>query len=115
MSKRIPDEELTPEQLAKREKRRRYLAANRERIKAQRHDYYLRNAEKIRARVRLKMRAMSTEERRIKDKKYQEKHSEEIRARKRQQYFCSVEIDMDGYAEMSMMPWIKSTSIRHFK
>ena len=75
MSKRIPDEELTPEQLAKREKRRRYLAANRERIKAQRHDYYLRNAEKIRARVRLKMRAMSTEERRIKDKKYQEKHN----------------------------------------
>lgn len=86
MSKRIPDEELTPEQLAKREKRRRYLAANREKIKAQRHDYYLRNAEKIRARVRLKMRAMSTEERRIKDKKYQEKHSEEIRARKRQHY-----------------------------
>ena len=78
MPKRIPDDELTPEQLAKREKRRRYLAENRERISAQRRDYYMRNAEKIRERARLNMRAMSTEERRIKDKNYREKHADEI-------------------------------------
>ena len=32
-----------------------------------------------------------------------------------QQYFCSVEIDMDKCVEMSMMPWMQSTSIRQFK
>ena len=92
MPKRIPDEELTPEQLAKREKRRRYLAENRERISAQRRDYYMRNAEKIRERARLNMRAMSTEERRIKDRKYREKHGDEIRARKKQRYLETAEV-----------------------
>lgn len=86
MPKRIPDEELTPEQLAKREKRRRYLAANRERIKAQRHDYYLRNVEKIKQLAREQMAAMTPAERGAKDVKYRQKNRDDIRERRRKYY-----------------------------
>ncbi len=95
MPKRIPDEELTPEQLAKREKRRRYLAANRERIKAQRHDYYLRNIDKFKQRAQKQMANMTPEERGVKDAKYRAKKREQIQARKRQYYVAHA----DAYKE----------------
>lgn len=86
MPKRIPDAELTPEQLVKREKRRRYLAANRERIKAQRHDYYLRNAEKMRENAKRYSKTLTLEERIEKNKSYRERHADEISERRKARY-----------------------------
>ena len=84
--KRIPDAELTPEQLAKREKRRRYLAANREKTAAQKRDYYMRNAEKIRENARRHLAAMTLEERSEKNKSYRERHADEISERRKARY-----------------------------
>lgn len=86
MPKRIPDEELTPAQLKERERRRRYRAANREKIAAQRHDYYVRNAEKIKQLAREQMAAMTPAERGAKDVKYRQKNRDDIRERKRKYY-----------------------------
>ena len=47
MPKRIPDEELTPAQLKERERRRLYREKNREKIAAQKREYYLRNIDKV--------------------------------------------------------------------
>ena len=86
MPKRIPDEELTPAQLKERERSRRYRAANREKIAAQRHDYYVRNAEKIKQLAREQMAAMTPAERGAKDFKYRQKNRDDIRERKRKYY-----------------------------
>lgn len=86
MPKRIPDEELTPAQLKERERRRRYREKNREKIAAQRREYYLRNAEKLKERAREQMATMSPTERGVKDAKYRAGKREQIRERKRKYY-----------------------------
>ncbi|MBQ2859233.1 MAG: hypothetical protein IJE82_02625 [Alphaproteobacteria bacterium] len=95
MPKRIPDEELTPAQLKERERRRLYREKNREKIAAQKREYYLRNIDKYKQRAREQMATMTPEERGVKDAKYREKKREQIRARKRQYYVAHA----DAYKE----------------
>lgn len=95
MPKRIPDEELTPAQLKERERRRLYREKNREKIAAQKREYYLRNIDKFKQRAREQMATMTPEERGVKDAKYRAKKREQIRARKRQHYVAHA----DAYKE----------------